>query len=114
MTVYKSNEVKEKVWEQLKLRRAIPVPSRRALDLEEETDEAIEQAVLITAQAIFKEIRNLRNQPVNAGTIPTTGVLELEDQWLHDACEVCERRLPSVIQRKDGTRICVRCEASHA
>ncbi|MDD5454026.1 MAG: hypothetical protein PHW62_00800 [Candidatus Ratteibacteria bacterium] len=105
-------EIKEAVWKQLVKRNGIPEESRAALDIEETTEDAIETAILMTAQSIFQEIASKQRIIHGTGIVESEDLLKIEDKWLHNACNVCERRLPSVIRRKDGTRICARCEVS--
>ncbi len=109
-----SNKIKEKVWKQLVKRAGLPDRSRAVLDLEEGTEEAIDSAILMTAQAIFAEIwenqKVIPTESSTAGMVTSIEILKIEDRWLNDACTFCETRKPSVIRRTDGKRICAGCE----
>lgn len=118
----KEDEIRNSVWSKLIKAEGIPIGSNAAVDLAHETEDAINTAIMVTAQAIFEEILN--RQKTNPAAqhsglfedkkynfITVEDVVKIEDEWLHDACNFCQTRLPSVIRRKDGKRICARCEA---
>lgn len=113
----KEDEIKHEVWSKLIKADGIPVGSNAAVDLAHETEDAINAAILMTAQAIFEEIWAHQHHEVPDETTDKAMVLsidlqKIEDEWLHNACNFCHSRLPSVIRRKDGKRICARCEAA--
>jgi acetylornithine/succinyldiaminopimelate/putrescine aminotransferase len=123
MTTYLDNEIKEKVWDKLIRLEGLPTGSKAAVELKEElkdndtVDNAIEAAIVITAQKIFAEIaskQKIVQEVKGTGIVETRDLKGMEHKWLHDACDFCNTRKTSLIQRGDNKRICARCEVSEA
>ena len=119
----KENEIRSAVLEAMT--KHLPEKSIEKDKIEEETYEAIERTVIIAARMIFSEIAE--KQRILPVMIPRQAILDteerkqkgimfaedltkVEDVWLKDACDFCGRRKSSVIKRKDGKRICAKCE----
>lgn len=105
----KENEIRSAVLEVLT--KDIPENSIEKDKIEEETYEAIERTIILTARTIFVEIAEKQHEDgVIFADEFAYEITKVEEAWLKDACDFCGRRKSSVIKRKDGKRICAKCE----